>query len=69
MEVTALDISKVTSGWEFVNMFWDRRAGVFYCRIRKIEPEKNQNDWDGVTDKGATMQMAFNNANELAGRT
>lgn len=57
-----LDISEMPSTWEFVNMFHDRRKQIYYCRLRRIEPTKNQNEWLEHTDAGATMQIAFNNA-------
>ncbi len=58
-----LNISGIQQlGWEFVNLFFDRRTQVFFCRIRRVEPEKNQNDWLEMTTSGATMQIAFDNA-------
>lgn len=61
-----LRIRPIPAGWEFVNLFFDRQAAVFYCRIRKIEIEKPQNDWREVTAAGATMQIAFDRACEAA---
>lgn len=56
----------ITQGWEFVNLFYDRRAATFYCRVRKVDPTKNQNDWAEVSCSGATMQIAFDRALETA---
>lgn len=57
-----LTVRPITSGWEFVNLFYDRQKVVFYCRVRKVEPEKNHTDWPEITGIGATMQIAFDNA-------
>ena len=61
-----LDVSRLAPRWQFVNLFNHFREGNFYCRLRLIEPEKSQNDWKELTASGATMQIAFDNANHEA---
>jgi|HubBroStandDraft_2_1064218.scaffolds.fasta_scaffold330216_1 hypothetical protein len=65
-EFTTKDI---TEGWEFVNIFYDRRKQLYYCRLRKIDSAPKQNDWLELTDSGATMQIAFDSANALAAKS
>ena len=52
-------------GWQFVNMFYDAQKQIYYCRLRKLEAKKLL-ECKEITDSGATMQIAFDNANALA---
>lgn len=58
-------IKDVARGWEFVNMYRNR-DGLYHCRIRKIDPRRSVNSWDEISASGATMQIAFDRANQEA---
>jgi hypothetical protein len=53
-------------GWEFVNLFQDAVKRVYYCRLREINQSKKISDRLEVTGNGATMQIAFQNACDIA---
>ena len=63
-----LSIQRIAPGWEFVNMFCNRNGPLFHCRIRKIDPQRKMQDWHEITAAGATMQIAFDRANQEAAR-
>jgi hypothetical protein len=42
------------------------RDGLYHCRIRKIDPRRSVNSWDEISASGATMQIAFDRANQEA---
>lgn len=61
-------IKGITAGWEFVNMFCNRNGPLYYCRIRKIDPQRKVQDWHEITAAGATMQIAFDRVNQETAR-
>ncbi len=61
-----LNINGITPRWEFVNLFNDVAKSLYYCRLRLFVPGMNRNDQEQITASGATMQIAFYNANKEA---
>lgn len=61
-----LNIRPIARGWEFVNLFYDRAAATFHCRIRECSPSTHRDCWTEITRSGATMQIAFDRASDAA---
>lgn len=56
------DIGEVAKGWFFVNLFYDIKKQVFYCRIQQYGTDKIEVFY---TASGATAAIALSNANDM----
>ncbi len=62
-----LDTTNIARGWQFINLFHDVRASLYYCRLRQQASGRiASTDYHEISAAGATMQFAFDNANLLA---